>query len=73
MRRSSIVAAVLLCVVRCASSAAQQRSGPYWISDVTIVSPEHLDQVSAGNVLIENGKIAAVYRGKNTHAPRVRP
>jgi imidazolonepropionase-like amidohydrolase len=69
MRGTSIVAAVLLCVVRCASSAAQQRSGPYWFSDVTIVSPEDLDHVSAGNVLIENGKIAAVYRGKNAHAP----
>ncbi|HXF77770.1 MAG TPA: amidohydrolase family protein [Usitatibacter sp.] len=35
-----------------------------WISDVVIVSPESLDRVEKGGVLLEDGRIVAVERGE---------
>lgn len=39
-----------------------------WIANVTIVSPENLNHLDRGNVLIENGRIAQVDR--TNHAPK---
>lgn len=51
------------------SSPAQSPSRT-WITNVTILSPENLDNPSAGSVLIENGKVTRVDRRKNARAPR---
>lgn len=40
-----------------------------WITDVTIVSPENLDHIGEGNVLIENGRIVSVDRKRNDKKP----
>ena len=40
-----------------------------WITDVTIVSPENLDSLDRGSVLIENGHIARVDRKANAKPP----
>lgn len=40
-----------------------------WISDVTIVSPEKLDQVKTGSVLIEDGRIVRVVRRAGVKKP----
>lgn len=40
-----------------------------WITDVSIVSPERLDRVETGNVLIENDRIVRVDRTKATATP----
>ena len=49
---------------------AQSKSNPQWITDVYIVSPEKLDRIEKGSVLIENGRIARVERNENTKAPK---
>ena len=60
----------LLSVVAFAGSASGQRdAGRIWITDVTIVSPENLDHIAEGNVLIEGGHIISVERGKGTRKP----
>lgn len=46
-----------------------QDSGRTWISDVTIISPENLDHISVGSVLIEGGKIVRVEHGPGAKAP----
>ncbi len=44
-----------------AGPSAAQRT---WIGNVTLVSPERLDRVEKGGVLVEDGRIAAVRRGE---------
>src|ERR1700691_304499 len=61
---------LLLSVVTFAGSASsQQGPGRILITDVTIISPENLDHIAEGNVLIENGRIVSVERGKTTKKP----
>jgi len=60
----------LLSVVAISGSASgQEGPGRIWITDVTIVSPENLDHIAEGNVLIEGGHIISVERGKGTRKP----
>jgi imidazolonepropionase-like amidohydrolase len=40
-----------------------------WISDVTIVSPERLDHIGTGSVLIEDGRIVRVDRKQGAKKP----
>src|SRR5689334_12334728 len=40
-----------------------------WITDVTIISPEKLDRVEKGSVLIEDGRIVRVDRGMRAKKP----
>jgi imidazolonepropionase-like amidohydrolase len=47
----------------------QQGPGRIWITGVTIVSPENLDHITEGDVLIEGGRIVTVERGKGTRRP----
>jgi imidazolonepropionase-like amidohydrolase len=56
--------ALLLSVGGTANPASGQATSRTWITDVTIVSPEKLDQVQTGSVLIEDGRIARVERNK---------
>jgi hypothetical protein len=52
--------------------AAQPRNeagGRTWITDVTIVSPERLDRVQTGSVLIEDGRIVRVERRQGLKTP----
>jgi imidazolonepropionase-like amidohydrolase len=61
---------LILSIVTLAGSAAgQQRVSRIWITDVTIISPENLDRIAEGNVLIENGRIVSVERGKGKKKP----
>src|SRR5580693_5438959 len=61
---------LLLAVVAFAGSASSQQ-GPsrVLITDATIISPENLDHIAEGNVLIENGRIVSVERGRTTKRP----
>lgn len=58
----SVLALFLLAMV-VAVSAFGQAANPTWITDVTIISPENLDHIGTGSVLIEGGRIARVDRG----------
>ena len=44
-------------------------SGAIWITNVKLVSPERLDRIERGSVLIEDGRIAAVERGARVRKP----
>jgi amidohydrolase family protein len=63
--------AIALCLLASPAAAPVSGQGPgrTWITDVTIVSPERLDQVGRGSVLIENGRITRVDRNAETRAP----
>ena len=54
--------ALLLSVVACADAARNEGTSRTWITDVTIISPENLEHIGTGDVLIENGRISRVDR-----------
>lgn len=68
MRSSARIAALLCFAVLFASSSLGAKRT--WISGVTIISPENLDTVGVGSVLIENGRIVRVEHGTHARAPR---
>jgi imidazolonepropionase-like amidohydrolase len=49
--------------------ASDQAVDRTWITDVTIISPESLDHIEAGSILIENGRIITVERRKTAKRP----
>jgi Amidohydrolase family len=64
MKIFAVLFTLLLSVTAFAGSASAQATGKVWITDVTIISPENLDHIEKGSVLIENGRIARVERKK---------
>ena len=66
MKTSPIIFASLLPVAAIAQSAQNQAAGRTWITDVSIISPEKLDHIEKGSVLIENGRIVRVERRKGS-------
>src|SRR5215469_10287012 len=62
MRRITFLLASVFCVIASGASLSAQDGSRTWISDVTIISPENLDRISTGSVLIEGGKIVRVER-----------
>src|ERR1700733_12715185 len=67
MKFFALMPGLLFSIVIFAGSApSQQQPNRIWITDVTIVSPENLAYITEGNVLIENGRIVSVERGKTT-------
>ena len=64
MKTSVIAFTLLLSVLAFADSGPNQSANRVWITDVIIVSPESLDHIEKGSVLIVNGRIAKVERGK---------
>jgi imidazolonepropionase-like amidohydrolase len=69
MKISALIFASILSVVTFADSASSQAASRIWIADVTIISPENLDHIGKGSVLIEDGRIARVERGKKAKKP----
>ncbi len=68
---NTLTMAALLCasIAGPASRACGQAPARTWITDVTIISPERLDHVERGSVLIENGRIARVDRSGHARPP----
>jgi imidazolonepropionase-like amidohydrolase len=62
MRVFAVLFASLFVVKAIAGQTADDAVGRTWITDVTIVSPERLDRVSTGSVLIEGDRIVRVER-----------
>lgn len=56
--------ASVLSVAAFSGSTSAQAAGRMWITDVTIISPENLDHIEKGSVLIENGRIVRIERKK---------
>ena len=67
----ALIAAAFCCVsiAGLASRARGQVPARTWITDVTIVSPERLDHIERGSVLIEGGRIARVDRSGRAPVP----
>jgi imidazolonepropionase-like amidohydrolase len=61
--------ASLFSVAAIAHPAVNQPASRTWITDVTIISPENLDHVGQGSVLIEDGRIIRVERKKGAKKP----
>jgi imidazolonepropionase-like amidohydrolase len=56
-------------VAAIAQPSPNQAPDRTWITDVTIISPEKLDHIEKGSVLIENGHIVRVERGQEAKKP----
>ena len=70
MKFFPLVLVLLLSLAAFAGPASNEpEPSRIWITDVTIISPENLDHIAEGNVLIENGRIVSVERGKVTKKP----
>jgi hypothetical protein len=69
MKIFAIIFASLLPVAAIAQPAPNQAPDRTWITDVTIISPEKLDHIEEGSVLIENGRIVRVERKKGLKKP----
>jgi imidazolonepropionase-like amidohydrolase len=65
----AILIASLLSVVAVANPAPNQAAKQTWIADVTIISPEKLDQLGKGSVLIEDGRLVRVERKEGAKQP----
>jgi imidazolonepropionase-like amidohydrolase len=68
MNKSAVVLTLLFSALAFADSGSSQ-TNQVWITDVIIVSPENLDHIGKGSVLIENGRIARVERSKKPKKP----
>ncbi len=69
MKTLTAAAVFLAAVVGIAGRARGQAPARTWITDVTIVSPERLDHIERGSVLIEGGRIARVDRSGRAPVP----
>jgi imidazolonepropionase-like amidohydrolase len=69
MKRCASFAVLFCSVFVFAGSSPTQNINRIWITDVAIISPENLDNIAEGGVLIENGTIAQVERGKHARVP----
>jgi imidazolonepropionase-like amidohydrolase len=64
MRAITVVLTLVVSAVAIPNYALSQAAGRTWITDVTLISPENLDHIEKGSVLIENGRIVSVERKK---------
>lgn len=69
MKTLSLLSALLFSAVAFAGSTETPEFGRIWIADVTIISPENLDHIDVGSVLIEDGRITRVERNSKAKAP----
>jgi imidazolonepropionase-like amidohydrolase len=60
MKRYLLLCALIFVSLGSYDSQTSQNPNRVWISNVFIVSPENLDHIEKGSVLIENGRIAKV-------------
>ena len=69
MRIFPFLFALFLPVAAIAQSSPNQAPDRTWITDVRIISPENLDHIEKGSVLIENGRIVRVERKTGAKKP----
>jgi imidazolonepropionase-like amidohydrolase len=69
MKTFPIIFAALLPAAAVTQPAQNQAPDGTWIADVSIISPEKLDHIEKGSVLIKNGRIARVALRKGAKKP----
>jgi imidazolonepropionase-like amidohydrolase len=62
MKVLAVVCALVFPAMAFAASMPSQTGSRIWITDVTIISPEKLDHIAEGSVLIEDGRIVRIER-----------
>jgi imidazolonepropionase-like amidohydrolase len=71
--KTPVILLSLFSLLACSGSASAQNNAQAgdrtWITNVFLVSPEDLDHIEKGSVLIENGYIARVERTQKAKAP----
>ncbi|HEY6372032.1 MAG TPA: hypothetical protein VIX37_15760 [Candidatus Sulfotelmatobacter sp.] len=60
MKVFSVASTSLFSMLAFAGSGSNQPATRVWITDVIIVSPENLEHIGKGSLLIEDGRIAKV-------------
>jgi imidazolonepropionase-like amidohydrolase len=65
MKLNRLIASLSLLI--CAQATAGQQT---WITNVKLVSPEKLDRIEAGSVLVEDGRIVRVERSARAAMPK---
>jgi imidazolonepropionase-like amidohydrolase len=61
--------ALLISAAAVASSASKPQPERIWITDAIIISPENLDHIENGSVLMEDGRIARIDRTQKAKRP----
>jgi imidazolonepropionase-like amidohydrolase len=69
MKLFSVLFVSLFPVAAVAGQSSEQAANRTWITDVTIISPERLDRVRTGSVLIEDDRIVRVERKERAKKP----
>jgi imidazolonepropionase-like amidohydrolase len=69
MKTSALILTLLFSLLALADSRSNQSTNKVWITDVMIVSPESLDHIGNGSVLIEDGRITRVDRNQKAKPP----
>ncbi|HEY4764924.1 MAG TPA: amidohydrolase family protein [Candidatus Sulfotelmatobacter sp.] len=69
MKRLATLFTLLISVLAFAGSASKPEPDRIWITDAIIISPENLDHIEKGSVLIEDGRIARVERTQKAKRP----
>lgn len=69
MKRLATLFILLIALVAFTSSGSEAEPDRIWITDAIIISPENLDHVEKGSVLIEDGRIARVERTQKAKKP----
>src|ERR1700727_369486 len=69
MKIFAILFVSLFSVSAIVGQTSKQAASQTWIADVTIISPESLDHIEKGSVLIEDGRIVRVERRQGVKAP----
>lgn len=69
MQKFAVLCFLLASAFLFAESVANSKPERIWITGVFIVSPENLDHIEKGSVLIEDGRITKVERSSSAKAP----
>ena len=69
MKKVATLFTLLISVAAFAGSRSKPKPDRIWITDAIIISPENLDHIEKGSVLIEDGHIARVERTENAKRP----
>jgi len=63
-RFCAVSVVLVVCAAAQTATTPKRASNAVWITNVYLVSPESLDHIEKGSVLIEDGRIARVERGR---------
>jgi imidazolonepropionase-like amidohydrolase len=69
MKMPAMLFMTLLSALASAASGQNQNTGLVWITDVVIISPENLNHIDKGSVLIKDGRIVSVERNPRAKKP----